>query len=52
MGAFRLTSTQVQAIVHLACVVLQVYVAPKHPEFIPAIALLQGAFGVALQDKK
>ena len=52
MGAFRLTSTQVQALVHLGCVVLQVYVAPKHPEFIPAIALLQGAFGVALQDKK
>lgn len=51
MGAFKLTSTQVQAVVHLVCVAIQVYIAPKHPEFIPAIALLQGAFGVALQDR-
>ena len=51
MGTFRLTNTQWQGIIHFAFVLAQIYIAPKHPELVPAIAALQGVFGFGMQDK-
>jgi hypothetical protein len=48
----NLTSTQQQAIIHFALLVLQVYVSQHHPELVPYTAALQAAFGVGMQDKK
>lgn len=48
----KLTSTQWQAIIHTMLLCAQVYVAPKHPELVPAISGLQLAFGVGMQDNK
>lgn len=48
----KLTSTQWQALVHFALLAAQVYIAPKHPELVPGLAVLQAAFGVGMQDKK